>query len=52
MWALLVYVGWLWFLSKPLYSVLGHFFWTSMELAAIRDPNAYDAAVSFLAGGR
>ena len=39
-----------WILYKPVYSLSESFFWSCMELAAVRDPNAHDAAVAYLVG--
>ncbi len=50
MWSLGLFVFWVWFLYKPLPSVLSSMFWTSMELASIRDPHLHDAAVKWLGG--
>lgn len=44
------FVVYLWFLSRPLWGALEAFFWSSMELAAIRDPHIHDAAVTLCTG--
>lgn len=50
MWIIVGFIVYMYVLYKPVYSASEHLFWSSMELAAVRDPIMHRIIVDGMAG--